>query len=379
MRLLRQIADDVLQEIWWIALYGVAMAVALVPLGFVYPNLVRALEEVRALSPYELDKTVLLRTDSLLEEGRSRGVAQGGLAGRSDPESFHALLSRLFSEDGCAGACIIADGTGEFEQTIVFLGAYSEVVPLERGAGPLTLYVSRDVAENHEDGTVEVAGERRGFEALPDDFCFYRLGYMMFGQSTWDFSRTLVVCSYNLDAVTNVLGWPEGEGDLELLDGALCVGATEGDLAELREAAYGEGLYVGAFRARGVLEGSSGSGAGLYVAYLLLFGLAGAGLLGVTLVNVRALLRSQLPVYAVCRLFGATLAESLLRMVLLALSFQVIPLVVLLAVGDALPADGLRIVVLALVAAAVCSVAVAVSVYRDLAGAVANGRAGGRG
>lgn len=98
-----------------------------------------------------------------------------------------------------------------------------------------------------------------------------------------------------------------------------------------------------------------------------------------TLVNVRALLRSKLPVYAVCRLFGATLAESLLRMVLLALSFQVIPLVVLLAVGDALPADGLRIVVLALAAAAVCSVAVAVSVYRDLAGAVANGRAGGRG
>lgn len=241
MRLMRQVAGDVLQEIWWIALYGVAMAVALVPLGFVYPNLVRALEEVRALSPYELDKTVLLRTDSLLEEGRSRGVAQGGLAGRSDLASFHALLSRLFSEDGCAGACIIADGTGEFEQTIVFLGAYSEVVPLERGAGPLTLYVSRDVAEDHAEGTVEVAGERRGFEALPDDFCFYRLGYMMFGQSTWDFSRTLVVCSYDLDAVTDVLGWPEGEGDLELLDGALCVGATEGDLMELREAAYGEG------------------------------------------------------------------------------------------------------------------------------------------
>lgn len=367
-RLLRQVASDILQQAGWIVLYGLAMTVALLPLGFVFPNLERALEETRAAAPYKSSDVALIRAHDLTGADSAREETPSGVSSR-------ASLIRCFIESGRGGCCIVADGTGEFEQVIVFLGTYAEVVPLELGEDPLTLYVSADVASSHGQDTLEITGSTLRFEVLPADFCFWRLGYMMFGQSTWDFSRTLVACTHDFDIAMSLLGWDDADAEaLGLLDGALCVGASDSELLELSCAAYDDGIYLDVIPSQVVLESSTGPGAGLYVAYLLLFGIAGVGLSCVALLNVHALIGSKLPTYAVCRLFGATLAETFARMVLLALSFQVLPAAVILLTGEVFLPGGLRLVVIALILAAVCSIAVTSVVYRSLVSSIRCGR-----
>lgn len=289
-----------------------------------------------------------------------------------DPEVLLALFDELLVSGGRAGSIVRVPGGLGFDQVLVFVGAYAELMGFGGSGESVSLAVSRDQADAAPEA-LELAGRSYPLGVAPEDlgipYPSYYEGPELVAEN---YPNTLFVfcADYRLacELVPEIRSVEPWDGPL---GGLVLFGATTDDEARLRSAvldATGRCVRVTPVDALEVSEGfESPRTQRAVTAFYVVAAVAIAVVLVTSLYGALVRRAGEL---AICHLLGAPLWALYVRMAAFALIYQAIPgAVALWSMGSVGPvwqeaSAALPVVALAVVAE---SLLVALLAWRRLA------------
>ena len=372
--LLRQLLRDVRRELGWIVVYGALMSCAATALVLMAANAALVSDKGSATELFALRdaSAVSVVESSLAEPADEKDVPP------RDPEVLFDLFDELLVSGGRAGSIVRVPGGLGFDQVLVFVGAFAELMSYGGADEPVVLAVSRDQAGTAPE-TLELAGRSYPLGVAPDDMGIPYPSYYEGPELVADNypNALFVFCTdYRLacELVPEIRSVGPSDGPL---GGLALFGATPDDEARLRSAvldATGRCVRVTPVDELGAAEGFESPRTQRAV---IAFYVVAAVAIGVVLVtSLYGALARRVGELAICHLFGAPLWALYVRMAAFALIYQAIPgAVTLWSLGSVGPvwreaSAALPVVALAVVAE---SLLVALLAWRQLAGVALRG------
>ena len=298
MTLIRQVIRDLVKDVGWVVFYGflTAMSImAFVLVGLSYQHVASQNDAIRRFTQNDVSMVRVKDLSSLMTAADRETTAQPVRTGSGRQQS----LVELFQKHDNLGSLVLLPGIGGYQQTIVYVGAYTRLTafPFPAGSDAPIAAVSPDCAGD-EGKTLRIGDHECTVTVVPSDMDVYHpLHYI-----------------------------PPVSVDM-FIDRLILAEPTEESTADVRSFLYQNySAYAEIQSTENFLRLSAASSTRTHQAYLLFYIMSTLVLFGALLLNTYRILRRRIPEYAVHHLFGATQRFIFARMYLFGLGYHVIPL-----------------------------------------------------
>ncbi len=327
MKLLKQVASDLLKETGWVVFYGFVTAMAImafVLIGLSY-QFVGAQNE--AISRFERGSISFIQSKELsLNIPIDDPVSRAG-----NPEAQDNYFADVFSENGNGGTFVQLHGSLGYRQIFLLLGEYADLTPFSPPEDEdITFAASYDLREDISD-TIRIKDCEYPLYVTPEDMSIYHPLYFISGEHG-QLDGTLFVFSHDYRKVqelfptTKYLELNETLNEGVLWNRFILKAPSEQDLTELRNLIYsGSGKITVIQSMDEYLKNTAASGQRTHRTYVLFYISSAIILIGAMLINIYQILKRRTFDYATHHLFGASSMFIFARMFLFALAYQVIP------------------------------------------------------
>lgn len=334
MNLLKQVFRDIVKEIGWVIFYGLlAMAVIV---SFIYMSNTYDVTAAEA----DVFRTLEKNNITLVSVGKTKYKSS---ADKTPPvyepskvESMTEYFTSEFSPDGKAGSIVIMAGQLGYDNVVICLGAYADIMPcpVER-TDPVTFAASYDTRDSKPD-VIKVGWQEFPLHLAQKEMKIIHPAYYQMNSKDGQLDNTLYVYSEDYTAFKEL--FPSSVyWDLSvdrILGIFILKDAESEDILRLRNVvSKNSGAFV---YAESVYEyiGSSAVDSDMRTAKikLLYYIVSSVTLLGAMLINIYRTIKRKKNEYAVHYIFGASDQFIFARMFLFALLYHIIPIIGTVAV-----------------------------------------------
>lgn len=323
MTLIRQVIRDLVKDAGWVVFYGflTAMSImAFVLVGLSYQHVASQNDAIRRFTQNDVSMVRAKDLSSLLTAADREAAAQHVSTGRAQQQS----LVELFQKHDNIGSLALLPGSGGYQQTIVYVGAYTRLTafPFPADSDTPIAAVSPDCAGD-EGKTLRLGGHDCTVTVVSSDMDVYHpLNYIP--PASENLKKTLYVFSPSYEDA--FAAFPHLSADM-FIDRLIIAEPTEECAADVRSFLYQNySAYAEIQSTENYLQLSAASSTRTHQTYLLFYIMSTLVLFGALLLNTYRILRRRIPEYAVHHLFGATQRFIFARMYLFVLGYHVIPL-----------------------------------------------------
>lgn len=328
MKLIKQVACDLVKEIGWVVFYGLLTAAVIMAFILISLSYRHVASQNEAISRFVRHNVSITRLKNAQFNIAPKAASAPSASDGEETESLDEYYADVFSRDGNGGTFVLLPGRCGYQQVILLLGAYAELTPFsEVQPDGVTFAVSYD-KKDEKGETITLGGREYPLRAAPSDMEIYHPLFYM-NAASGVLNDTLFVFSHDLGAVQEI--FPSSEywelrGNV-YFDRFILRSATSEDVARMRNViAENAGGYVSVQTVSDFLKSSAASGTRTHQTYLLFYLMASIVLLGAMLLNIYRVLLRKIPDYGTHHLFGASNAFIFVRMFLFALAYHAIPL-----------------------------------------------------
>lgn len=325
MTLIRQVIRDLVKDAGWVVFYGflTAMSImAFVLVGLSYQHVASQNDAIRRFTQNDVSMVRVKDLSSLMTAADRETTAQPVRTGSGRQQS----LVELFQKHDNLGSLVLLPGIGGYQQTIVYVGAYTRLTafPFPAGSDAPIAAVSPDCAGD-EGKTLRIGDHECTVTVVPSDMDVYHpLHYIP--PASENLKKTLYVFSPSCEDALSLAAFPHVSVDM-FIDRLILAEPTEESTADVRSFLYQNySAYAEIPSMENFLRLSAASSTRTHQAYLLFYIMSTLVLFGALLLNTYRILRRRIPEYAVHHLFGATQRFIFARMYLFVLGYHVIPL-----------------------------------------------------
>ena len=325
MTLIRQVIRDLVKDVGWVVFYGflTAMSImAFVLVGLSYQHVASQNDAIRRFTQNDVSMVRVKDLSSLMTAADRETTAQPISTGSGRQQG----LVELFQKHDNLGSLVLLPGIGGYQQTIVYVGAYTRLTafPFPAGSGAPIAAVSPDCAGD-EGKTLRIGDHECTVTVVPSDMDVYHpLHYIP--PASENLKKTLYVFSPSCEDALSLAAFPHVSVDM-FIDRLILAEPTEESTADVRSFLYQNySAYAEIQSTENFLRLSAASSTRTHQAYLLFYIMSTLVLFGALLLNTYRILRRRIPEYAVHHLFGATQRFIFARMYLFVLGYHVIPL-----------------------------------------------------
>lgn len=333
MLLIKQFAKDIYKSLVWLLAFGILVSLSC--LSFLHTAILYSLEAGKpaAFQSFVEANVIFLKSEPV--EFNSQVIENLDLVrsprrGKKGQAVLREYLSQAFGPAGKLGTCAFTQAyiKNQPVNLVIFLGQYTALTACEMPADKLTLILASYDAPEFVGQELKLNGESAEISGLaPNDMTLPDPNFYLGPQNSF-LQKTIFVLTQDFSWFR--ASFP-GLYSLEsYLNGLIAVDPTEAELAEIRNMFLTEGdLYLRAEKSSELLGKSQ-----LYYQsadlYLLFYLAISASFIGFMIFTIASRLDSNMMSYQVHFLFGAPPKHIFARMLLLALSFFVLPLAYIL-------------------------------------------------
>ncbi len=327
MKLLKQVASDLLKETGWVIFYGFVTAMAIMAFVLIGLSYQFVGTQNEAISRFERSGISFIQSKELsLNIPIDDSMPQVGTSETQDD-----YFANVFSKDGNGGTFVQLHGKLGFQQIFLLLGEYADLTPFSPPEdADIAFAASYDLREGVSD-TIQIKGCEYPLYVAPEDMSIYHPLYFISGEHE-QLNDTLFVFSHNYQKVRELFPTSEYlELNETLNEGVLwnrfiLETPSDQDLTELRNLIYsGSGKIAVIQSMEEYLKNTGASGQRTHRTYVLFYISSAIILVGAMLINIYRVLKRRTADYATHHLFGASSKFIFARMFLFAIAYQVIP------------------------------------------------------
>lgn len=322
MKTIRHAARDLRREIGWVLLYGVLAAIVLHSFIGSISGFRKSLITARFLSGFRQNQVDML----VLEGTGSYRVSKNSLKESETPQAtpLNTLFKEELSRDGRLGSAIVFPSASDsrFDSTVLIVGRTADLIPIKIPNGSELTFAVSSVHADQVGTSVKIGSSDHTIEVTVPEGTM--VGTLYNHTRSGDLDNALLVFAQDYTTASRAFGGtPE-----EYLFKLIAIDADDAFRAELIQSAYcATGMHARLWSAEAYLKFSGDAGVQYLVLRLVFFGIASFALIVAMVMNLLRVLDAHTNDYAVHRLFGATKAQTFLRMLLLAIGFHIIPVV----------------------------------------------------
>lgn len=322
MKTITQAAEDLFHELGFVLLYGVLAAIVLSSFINSISGIKRMLSTAYFVSSYKNRQVDMVILESM---GSYKNAADGGQAAisSSDANALDRFLAEGLSREGRLGGAAVIRQEGEegFDNLIITVGKMVDLaLPGAPEDRPIYAAVSPELSEKV--GTsVTINGNELYIEAtVPEDIT---IGTLYSRTQASDTKRALFIFARDHEDAKAVGALPR-----QFLMKLVAVGADEEYKAELISTiSKATGMHARIWTADDYLRFTGDSGTKHIKLRLVFFAVASFTLIAAMIMNLSRVIDVHEKDYLVNRLFGATGAQTFMRMLWLAVGFNLLPAV----------------------------------------------------
>ena len=325
MTLMRQVLRDLVKDAGWVVFYGflTAMSImAFVLVGLSYRHVASQNDAIRRFTQNDVSMVQVKDLSGLRTAADREAAAQLAGTGRERQQG----LAELFRKHDNLGSLVFLPGSGGYQQTIVYVGAYTRLTafPFPAGSDAPIAAVSPDCAGD-EGKTLRIGDHECIVTVVPADMDVYHPLYYI-PPASENLKKTLYVFSPSFEDALSLAAFPQLSVNL-FIDRLILAEPTQESAADVRSFLYQNySAYAEIQSTENFLRLSAASGTRTHQTYLLFYIMSTLVLFGALLLNTYRILRRRIPEYAVHHLFGAPQRFIFARMYLFVLGYHVIPL-----------------------------------------------------
>lgn len=318
MKTIGRAFHDLRREIGWVLLYGVLTAIVLSSFIGSISGFRQNLTTARFLSGFKQNRVDMLILES---KGSYRISKTDGQEAPTKAKQLDALFREALSKDGTLGGVAeLSSAPSGFARTVLIVGRMADCMPV-RVPNDRDLYLA--VSSSHADrvGTsVKIGREELPIEATVPNGTM--VGTLYNHTRSGDLDDALFVFAKDYSTAYKTFYCAPNDFLFRLI----AVDADDAFKTELLESvSSAAGMHARLWSAQAYLRQTGDSGMQYLLLRIVFFGIASFALIAAMVMNLLRVLDAHTNDYAVHRLFGATKAQTFLRMLLLAIGFHIIP------------------------------------------------------
>lgn len=236
MTLIRQVIRDLVKDVGWVVFYGflTAMSImAFVLVGLSYQHVASQNDAIRRFTQNDVSMVRVKDLSSLMTAADRKTTAQPISTGSGRQQG----LVDLFQKHDNLGSLVLLPGIGGYQQTIVYVGAYTRLTafPFPAGSGAPIAAVSPDCAGD-EGKTLRIGDHECTVTVIPSDMDVYHpLHYIP--PASENLKKTLYVFSPSCEDALSLAAFPHVSVDM-FIDRLILAEPTEESTADVRSFLY---------------------------------------------------------------------------------------------------------------------------------------------
>lgn len=236
MTLIRQVVRDLVKDAGWVIFYGFLTAVsimAFVLVGLSYQHVASQNDAIRRFTQNDVSMVRVKDLSSLMTAADRKTTAQPISTGSGRQQG----LVDLFQKHDNLGSLVLLPGIGGYQQTIVYVGAYTRLTafPFPAGSDAPIAAVSPDCAGD-EGKTLRIGDHECTVTVVPSDMDVYHpLHYSP--PASENLKKTLYVFSPSCEDALSLAAFPHVSVDM-FIDRLILAEPTEESAADVRSFLY---------------------------------------------------------------------------------------------------------------------------------------------
>lgn len=327
MKLIKQVASDLLKEMGWVLFYGIMTSAVIMAILLIGQSYAHVSSQNEAITQFVDNRITLTRIQGT--QYNASKVPAPFPSCVQEAETLSAYYEEVFSPNGNGGTYAMMPGRLGYMQVIVLLGQYADLTPYgTTSEDGVTFAVSYDLKDKTED-TISLNGNEYPLSIAPEDMELYHPLFYLTAESGY-LNNTLFVFSKDYAEMKEVFPaseyWELRERDL--LGRMILSNPDEQDIIRLRSVVSKHtGNYVNVQTTEDYLSSTTITGVRTHQTYLFFYITSVFVLFGAMLVNLYRILRRKIPDYVTHHLFGASSSFVFARMLWFGLLYNAIPLI----------------------------------------------------
>lgn len=328
MSLLKQIFSDIKKEIGWVIFYGLLAMIVLVTLIYMGDTFDTIASDVNMLKFLEKNNvTIITREQAKYDSDPIKSSPNYDIA---NVERIDEYFTSEFSADGKAGSMVIMHGYFGYDNVIVILGAYADIMPCPvELKDPVTFVASYDTKDTKPD-TIKLVGKEYPLYLAYKQMQLLHPAYYQMNTTNGSLDNTLYVYSQDYTAFKEM--FPSNVyWDLtsdQYFNIFILKNAADEDVLRLRNVVS---KNSGAFLYASTVKEYMGSGNvddNMRTAQIkmMFYIISSVALIGAMIMNIYRVVKRKIPEYVTHHLFGASEAFIFARMFIFALLYHVLPI-----------------------------------------------------